>query len=99
MMKPTKGQSTKPRGPSAGLWYSKSFGLQGDGRIVPSFDYETRPMFDEQPAELSEARADISRPASRTMGAGVVGNDVICPLRIPPRCHAGRTDPRARSSR
>jgi hypothetical protein len=38
-----------------------SFGLHADGRMLPSFDYETRPMFDEQPAELSGARADLSR--------------------------------------
>lgn len=101
MMKPTKGQSTKPRGSSAlsdepypinlasiqpveeaaviepllrglrdamwrkqpalGLWYSMVFRLSADGRILPSFDDETRPTFAEQPADLAEARADLIR--------------------------------------
>lgn len=47
--------------PTLGLWYSMSFGLYADGRIVPRFDYETRPMFDEQSAELSGAKADLLR--------------------------------------
>lgn len=47
--------------PDLGLWYSMRFVLYADGRILPSFDYETRPMFGEQPADLAEARADLVR--------------------------------------
>jgi hypothetical protein len=49
-----------------GLWYSMLFWLSADGRILPSFDYETRPTFGEQPADLVEAMADLvcaPRPA------------------------------------
>jgi hypothetical protein len=47
--------------PNLGLWYSMSFALYADGHIVPRFDYEKRPTIDEQPADLSEARADLLR--------------------------------------
>ena len=47
--------------PSLGLWYSMSFALYADGHIVPRFDYEARPMIDEQPADLTEAKADLLR--------------------------------------
>lgn len=46
---------------SLGLWYSMSFVLSADGRIFPRFDYETRPTFNEIPADLAEARADLVR--------------------------------------
>jgi hypothetical protein len=44
-----------------GLWYSMSLTLAVDGRILPHFDYETRPVIGEAVAELSEARADLVR--------------------------------------
>lgn len=48
--------------PALGLWYSMWFNLYADGRVLPPhFDYETRPMIGEIPAELSEARADLAR--------------------------------------
>jgi hypothetical protein len=46
---------------SLGLWYWMAFVLSADGRIFPRFDYETRPTFGEQPADLAEARADLAR--------------------------------------
>jgi len=47
--------------PNLGLWYSMRFGLYADGRIMPSFDYETRPLIDEKPADLAQAKADLAR--------------------------------------
>jgi hypothetical protein len=47
--------------PELGLWYSMSFAMNGSGRVLPRFDYETRPSFDEAPADLSEAKADLLR--------------------------------------
>ncbi len=47
--------------PNLGLWYSMAFALYADGRIMPSFDYETRPTINELPADLAEARADLRR--------------------------------------
>ena len=47
--------------PDLGLWWSMSFRLYGDGRILPSFDYETRPTFDDVVADLSQARIDLFR--------------------------------------
>jgi hypothetical protein len=47
--------------PELGLWYSMAFALYANGRIVPRFDYEDRPMINDAPAELSEARADLAR--------------------------------------
>jgi hypothetical protein len=44
-----------------GLWFSMYFTMSADGRILPSFDYETRPMIGETPADLAEARADLRR--------------------------------------
>jgi hypothetical protein len=44
-----------------GLWYSMSFVMSANGRILPSFDYETRPKIGDAPADLAEARADIGR--------------------------------------
>jgi hypothetical protein len=45
-----------------GLWYSMSFGLYADGRVLPSyFDYEMRPTIGETPAHLIEAEADLRR--------------------------------------
>jgi hypothetical protein len=46
---------------SLGLWYSMAFVLKADGRVFPRFDYETRPKFNEIPADLVEARADLVR--------------------------------------
>ncbi len=47
--------------PALGLWYSMSFALSADGRILPHFDYERRPMIDEAPADLAQARTDLLR--------------------------------------
>jgi hypothetical protein len=47
--------------PALGLWYSMSFALSADGRILPHFDYQTRPMIDQQPADLAQARTDLLR--------------------------------------
>ena len=47
--------------PNLGLWYSMAFALYADGRIIPSFDYETRPTINELPADIAEARADLER--------------------------------------
>ena len=47
--------------PDLGLWYSMSFGLYADGRIMPRFDYEARPTIGDAPADLSQARADLAR--------------------------------------
>jgi len=50
--------------PDLGLWYAMSFALCADRRIFPRFDYETRPVIAEQPADLVEARADLDRAPS-----------------------------------
>ncbi len=47
--------------PELGLWYAMNFALYGDGRIMPQFDYDTRPTIDGEPASLSEAKADLAR--------------------------------------
>jgi hypothetical protein len=47
--------------PALGLWYSMSFALSADGRILPRFDYDTRPTIDESPADLAQARTDLLR--------------------------------------
>ncbi|CAN7755159.1 hypothetical protein LJR220_002487 [Bradyrhizobium sp. LjRoot220] len=47
--------------PNLGLWYSMSFAMTADGRILPRFDYETRPAISDAPADLAEARADLVR--------------------------------------
>jgi len=47
--------------PNLGLWYSMTFALDPDGRIMPSFDYETRPTINELPADIAQARADLAR--------------------------------------
>ncbi len=47
--------------PNLGLWYSMAFALYADGRIMPRFDYDTRPMIDEMLADLTQARADLRR--------------------------------------
>jgi len=47
--------------PALGLWYSMSFALSADGRILPRFDYQTRPTIDESPADLAQARTDLLR--------------------------------------
>ena len=47
--------------PDLGLWFFMRFGLNQDGRIYPSFDYECRPEFDGTPADLADARADLER--------------------------------------
>ena len=44
-----------------GLWYSMSFVMSANGRILPSFDYETRPMIGDALADLAEAKADLRR--------------------------------------
>lgn len=52
--------------PELGLWFSMTFNLSGDGRILPSFDYETRPVIGDAPADLAQAKADLAqapRPA------------------------------------
>jgi hypothetical protein len=38
--------------PTLGLWYSMSFALDADGRVVPSFDYETRRRSENRPRTL-----------------------------------------------
>jgi len=45
-----------------------SFVMSADGRILPSFDYETRPMIGDAPADLTEARADLRRAPQRCVG-------------------------------
>lgn len=47
--------------PSLGLWQAMSFRLYADGRILPDFDYETRPLFDETLVDSAEARNDLAR--------------------------------------
>jgi hypothetical protein len=47
--------------PELGLWYTIAFDLYADGRIMPRFDYDARPMIGEAPADLAEARADLAR--------------------------------------
>jgi len=47
--------------PDLGLWHSMRFKLKADGRILPSFDYETHPKFGEELADIAEARADLAR--------------------------------------
>ena len=44
-----------------GLWYSMSFVMYANGRILPCFDYETRPKIGDAPADLEQARADLRR--------------------------------------
>lgn len=47
--------------PELGLWYSMELGLYADGRVMPRFDYETRPAIGEVPADLTEAQTDLAR--------------------------------------
>jgi hypothetical protein len=47
--------------PDLGLWHSMSFSMGVGGRILPRFDYETRPVIGDAPADLAEARADLLR--------------------------------------
>ena len=47
--------------PDLGLWHSMRFTLTADGRILPNFDYEARPLFGDAPADLAQARADLAR--------------------------------------
>ncbi|MBR0758051.1 hypothetical protein JQ604_38225 [Bradyrhizobium jicamae] len=47
--------------PELGLWFWMSFRLGADGRIMPNFDYDTRPTFAGAPADLSEVEADLMR--------------------------------------
>ena len=47
--------------PELGLWYSMSFAMNAIGRILPRFDYETRPTIDDGPSILREAKADLLR--------------------------------------
>ena len=47
--------------PELGLWFWMSFGLHADGRIMPNFDYDTRPTFAGAPVDISEAKADLTR--------------------------------------
>lgn len=47
--------------PNLGLWYSMAFALYADGRIMPRFDYDTRPTINEKPADLVQAKADLRR--------------------------------------
>jgi hypothetical protein len=44
-----------------GLWFSMTMRLGADGSILPSFDYEMRPTFDDVPADVAQARADLAR--------------------------------------
>ena len=44
-----------------GLWYSMFFVMSANGRILPRFDYETRPKIGDAPADLAEASADLRR--------------------------------------
>ena len=54
--------------PELGLWYAMKFGLYADGRVMPNFEYDVRPTIDGEPAQLSEAKADL--PARRARSAG-----------------------------
>jgi hypothetical protein len=47
--------------PNLGLWYSMTFALYANGRIMPRFDYDTRPTINDMPADLAEAKADLRR--------------------------------------
>jgi hypothetical protein len=47
--------------PEWGLWYSMAFRLYANGRILPRFDYETRPTIGEAAADLKQAQADLAR--------------------------------------
>jgi hypothetical protein len=47
--------------PELGLWYTMSFGLYADGRVMPRFDYDARPMIGDAPADISEAKRDLAR--------------------------------------
>jgi hypothetical protein len=47
--------------PELGLWFSMRFGLYADGRVMPQFDYDSRPTIAGAPAALSEAKADLVR--------------------------------------
>ncbi|XUJ34147.1 hypothetical protein ACQ5SK_44005 [Bradyrhizobium japonicum] len=37
------------------------FGLYVDGRVMPNFEYDVRPIIGGEPAQLSEAMADLAR--------------------------------------
>lgn len=47
--------------PELGLWYAMTFGLHADGRVMPNFDYDARPVIAGKPAILAEAQADLAR--------------------------------------
>jgi hypothetical protein len=47
--------------PELGLWFTMSFGLHADGRVMPRFDYDARPMIGEEPADIAQARSDLAR--------------------------------------
>jgi hypothetical protein len=60
--------------PDFGLWLAMTFNLSGDGRILPSFDYDARPMIGEVPADVVHARADLARaPRPARWGPGWLG--------------------------
>ena len=81
-----------------GLWYSMSFVMSANGRILPSFDYETRPKIGDAPAEVAEAKADLRRAPrpQRWVPAWLADCQGGSNVR---RCRASRIDRRARSSR
>ena len=47
--------------PELGLWHAMKFGLYVDGRVMPNFEYDVRPIIGGEPAQLSEAKADLAR--------------------------------------
>jgi len=47
--------------PELGLWYAMKFGLYADGRVMPNFEYDIRPIINGEPAKFSEAQADLAR--------------------------------------
>lgn len=47
--------------PGCGLWFTLHFTLNAAGTILPSFDYQTRPVIDGAPAPVEQGRADLTR--------------------------------------
>lgn len=46
--------------PDLGLWFSAELSLFGDGRILPRFDCQARPVIEGAPAPLDAALADLA---------------------------------------
>lgn len=54
-------EAQRAEDPDLGLWFEVELALDGEGRILPHFDYQGRPVIGGVPAPVEEARADLRR--------------------------------------